>query len=336
MVLNHGYAGNPDRQGEAGAAELLLIPWAKSAGMNNIATAMIKGLESMNLNVAGLSGVNQTDILMGHTKYLVGTDININALGVAQRMGKSVLAISLTAMDFGAIEVTTTDQPDGIGATYSPNFFNLGIGYSYTYENKISVGVALRVISESTADLSALGVAIDAGVQYVNGPQDNFKFGVSIRNVGTPMKFGGEGLTTRAENPDGQVSYELTYDQRAASFELPSQLNIGMSYDLYWLTVNRFSFVGNFTSNSFSKDEVGLGLEYGYKDLLFLRTAYKVEVGNTATGASAGSVYTGLSAGMGVDIPFGKNQGKKLGIDYAYRTTSPWNGTHNLSLRLNI
>lgn len=329
-------AGNPDRQGEAGAGELLLIPWAKSAGMNNIATSMIRGIESMRLNVAGLSGVHGTEVALAHTRYLMGTDININALGVAQRMGNnSVLAISLVAMDFGEIDITTVDQPEGIGATYSPNFFNLGIGYSYTYENKISVGFALRLISESISDLSAFGVALDAGVQYVNGPKDNFKFGVSIRNVGTPMRFGGEGLSTRSDNP-GSTPYELTYDQRAASFELPSLLNIGLSYDFYLQSIHRLSVVGNFTSHSFSRDDVGAGLEYCYNELLFLRGSYKVQVGKTALGSSEQSVYDGLSLGLGLYVPINKDERKNMGIDYAYRTTHPWNGTHNLTLTLRL
>lgn len=337
LLGSHGYAGNPDRQGEAGAGELLLIPWAKSAGMNNIATSMIRGLESMRLNVAGLSGVQSTDIALAQTRYLQGTDININALGVAQRIGKnSVLALSLVAMDFGEIDITTVDQPEGIGATYSPNFFNLGIGYAYTYENKISVGFAFRLISESISDLSALGVALDAGVQYVNGPQDNFKFGVSIRNIGTPMRFGGEGLATRGDNPDGSSAYELTYDQRAATFELPSLMNIGLSYDFYFQTIHRLTPVGNFTSHSFSRDEVGVGLEYSYNDLLYLRGSYKIQVGKTATGSSTQSVYEGLSVGLGLYVPLGKEVDKKLGIDYAYRTTHPWNGTHNLTLTLRL
>src|SRR5690606_9323447 len=303
----------------------------------NIATSMIRGIESMRLNVAGLSGVQSTDVALAHTRYLMGTDININALGVAQRMGKnSVLALSLVAMDFGDIDITTVDQPEGIGATYSPNFFNLGIGYAYTYENKISVGFALRLISESISDLSAFGVALDAGVQYVNGPQDNFKFGVSVRNVGTPMRFGGEGLSTRSENPEGSPSYELTYDQRAASFELPSLLNIGLSYDFYLQPIHRLSVVGNFPSHSFSRDEAGAGLEYSYNDILFLRGSYKVEVGKTAAGSSEQSVYDGLSLGLGLYVLLNKEKEQKLGIDYAYRTTHPWNGTHNLTLTLRL
>lgn len=337
LLAQLGFAGNPDRQGEAGAGELLLIPWAKSAGMNNIATSMIRGIESLRLNVAGLSGVQTTDVALAHTRYLSGTDININALGVAQRLGKnSVLGLSLVAMDFGEIDITTVDQPEGIGATYSPNFFNLGIGYAYTYANRISVGFVLRLISESIADLSAFGVALDAGVQYVTGPRDNFKFGVSVRNVGTPMRFGGEGLSTRSENPHGSPSYELTYNQRAASFELPSLLNIGLSYDFYVQSVNRLTVLGNFTSHSFARDEVGVGLEYSYKEHLYFRGSYKVEVGQAAVGSSERSVYEGLSMGMGMYAPLNKDKGQKLGIDYAYRPTHPWNGTHNLTLTLRL
>ena len=339
LILLSGFchSGNPDRQGESGAGELLLIPWAKSAGMNNIATSMIRGIESLRLNVAGLSGVHSTDVALAHTRYLMGTDININALGFGQRMGpNSVLGLSLVAMDFGEIDITTVDQPEGIGATYSPNFFNLGIGYAYTYENKISVGFALRIISESISDLSAFGVALDAGVQYVNGPRDNFKFGVSIRNVGTPMRFGGEGLATRSDNPDGSPAYELTYNQRAASFELPSLLNIGLSYDFYFQTIHRLSVVGNFTSNSFSRDDIGAGLEYSYKDLLYLRGSYKTQVGQAAEGSSSQSVYDGLSLGIGLYVPLNTEEEKKLGIDYAYRTTHPWEGTHNLTLTLRL
>ena len=34
------------------------------------------------------------------------------------------------------------------------------------------------------------GWAIDAGVQYVSGEKDNFKLGISLRNIGSPMQFG--------------------------------------------------------------------------------------------------------------------------------------------------
>jgi hypothetical protein len=46
-------AGNEQRAGQAGASELLINPWARSSGWGGANTAGIKGLEALNLNVAG-------------------------------------------------------------------------------------------------------------------------------------------------------------------------------------------------------------------------------------------------------------------------------------------
>jgi len=330
------YPGNPDRQGEAGASELLLNPWARSAGLHTMNTSWISGVEAMRLNVAGLVRISKTQILISHARYLQGTDVNMNAIGLGQKLGEnSAFGISIMAMDFGDIPVTTTAQPEGTGATFSPNFFHLGIAYSHIFDNKVSVGFTLRLISETTADLSAQGAALDAGVQYVTGEKDNFKFGISLRNVGTPMRFNGEGLAFRGTNPDGQINYDLTFDQRSARFELPSVLNIGLSYDFLLDSRNRISLLGNFTSNSFSRDALGGGLEYAFNEIFMIRAAYRYDLGS-ANDLVTNSVYSGLSAGVSIEIPFSKESDTRLSMDYGYRATSPWNGTHNFSLRFTL
>lgn len=329
------HAGNPDRQGEAGAYELLMNPWARSAGLHTMTTSFIRGVEAMRLNPAGLSRINKTEVSIGHGIYLDGTDIRMNALGIGQKMGKSgAFGISLMALDFGDILVTTTDQPEGTGATFSPNFFHIGLAYAHTFENKVSVGVTFRGISESTADVSSLGFALDAGIQYVSGPKDNFRFGISLRNVGSKMAFSGEGLSTQGPSPNGG-QYELTFDQRTEGFELPSMLNIGMSYDFYFLEKHRVSVLGNFTANSFSRDQLGGGVEYSLNDLFALRAGYKVELG--VDDEIEASIYEGLSAGMSVEFPLSKgNKNTRVGLDYAYRQTKVWNGTHNISFRFSL
>ena len=45
--------------------------------------------------------------------------------------------------------------------------------------------------------------------------------------------------------------------------------------------------------------------------------------------------FTGPTAGASVQIPLGK-KGSKLGIDYAYRATISFSGTHSVGLRLNL
>ena len=329
-------AGNPDRQGEAGAYELLMNPWARSAGLHTISTSHVRGVEALQINVAGLSRINKTEVSASHSIYLQGTDITMNAFGLAQRLGKNgVLGFSLTSLDFGDLEVTTTNQPEGTGATFSPQFFNLGIGYSHMFENKVSVGITFRGISESIADVSAFGLAIDAGIQYVTGERDNFRFGISLRNVGSRMQFGGEGLAQQRPTP-GNGSYQLTYEQRAAGFELPSMLNIGMGYDFYPADKQRLSVMANFTSNSFSQDQVGAGAEYSLNDLFMVRGAYQYEFGSS-TNPETAPLYTGPSAGATLALPTKKGEeGSRLSIDYAYRVTKVWNGTHNIGVRLSL
>lgn len=328
------WAGNPDRQGEAGAYELLLNPWARSAGLHTLNTSYISGVEALRLNPAGLVRINQLEVVLSRANYLQGTGISLNALGLSRKVGENgAFGFSLMAMDFGEIEVTTTDQPEGTGATFSPNFFHMALSYSHVFENKVSVGITFRGISEALANVSAFGFAIDAGIQYVTGPQDNFKFGISLRNIGSPMTFSGEGLSTQRPSPNG--GYELTVDQRAATFELPSTLNIGMSYDFLFGDNHRLTALGNFTSNSFSRDNLGAGLEYSLKDLFMLRAGYRYELGVETVEEEP--IYTGLSAGASIEFPLSReNKETRIGIDYAFRDTKLWNGTHNISVRFSL
>jgi len=338
VMVTSSFAGNPDRQGEAGAYELLMNPWARSAGLHTMSTSFTSGVEAMRLNIAGLARVKGTEVLISHARYLEGTDIKMNAFGFAQKVGKNgTLGVSLMALDFGDIQVTTTGSPEGTGGTFSPNFFNLGIGYAHTFENKISVGILFRAISESTADLNAFGFAIDAGVQYVSGPEDNFKLGLSLRNIGSPMSFGGQGLSQQLSVPDNQNDFQLTYENRSSSFELPSVLNLGISYDFLLGTEDsgsrkhRITALGNFTSNSFSRDQIGAGIEYAFNEKFMLRGGYKYEIGNTV---GEENVYTGIAGGLSINVPVKKQSNTSFGIDYAYRTSNPWSGTHNLAVRL--
>ncbi len=329
-------AGNPDRQGEAGAYELLMVPYARTAGLHLMNTAFISGVESIRLNVAGLARINKTEITLGSTQYLKGTGITMSALGLAQKAGKNgAFGFSLMALNFGDIPVTTTLQPGGTGSTFSPSFFNLGVSYSHIFENKISVGVTVRVISESLADVTASAVALDAGVQYVSGPQENFKFGISLRNVGSRMSFGGEGLSQQLKTASFDQEFPISFDNRSAAFELPSVLNIGISYDFYATEKHRLTVLGNFTANSFSEDQIGGGVEYSLDDLFMIRGAYKYDFGSGDPITEP--IYTGLSAGASVGIPFSKdNKNVRMSIDYAYRQTKIWDGTHNIGVRINI
>ena len=323
-------AGNPDRQGEAGANQLIINPWARSAGLHSMNTSTTSGAEAMYLNVAGLSRVTGSQIQIGHTRYIA--DINMNAIGFAQPIGKGggVFGISLVAMDLGDLDYTTTETPEGSGATFSPTYFNMGLSYAHLFENKVSVGVTAKVVNESISNAGAKAFALDAGVQYVTGEDDNFKFGISLRNVGSKMRFTGEGLSKQLPNP-GPVNYNNTYYERATAYELPSQLNIGASYDWLLGKQNRLTLMGNFTSNAFSRDQIGGGLELSVLKNFALRVGYKAEL--DAPGDEA-TLDNGISGGLSFSIPVRKGSDTRIGLDYGYRQTKIFDGIHNLGLRL--
>lgn len=335
LLAGPAFAGNPDRQGEEGAKQLLLNPWARGAGLHSMNTAGITGVDAMYLNVAGLSRINKTQLQIGHTRYLQGAGMNINALGFAQRVGKGggTFGVSLMSIDLGDLITTTEDTPEGSGGTFSPSLFNLGISYAHMFANRVSVGFTAKFVNESITNAGARAIALDAGVQYVSGEKDNFKFGIALRNVGSKMRFTGEGLSTAINSPNQTFQYPITYYQRSSAYELPSQLNIGTSYDWLFGGKSRLTFLANFTSNAFSRDQVGGGVEFALGQNFALRAAYKTEFDPNSVEAS---IDNGLAAGLTVSFPLKKGSSNRVSLDYAFRATDVYQGTHNFGLRLDL
>ena len=333
-------AGNPDRSGEAGASELLINPWAQSSGWYGLNISSVRGVEAPNVNVAGMSFLEGSAIEFSRTEWLVGTEISINTFGFAQKVGDGAIGLTLTSMDLGEIEVTTTDNPDGTGAFYKPRFSNLGLSYSRKFADYLSGGLTVRVITESISDVKAIGVAMDVGIQYITGSDEHpeqIKMGIALKNVGTPMKFSGDGLSFRGNVPDGD--YTMTQDFRSETFELPSLLTIGASYDFYFGQTNRLTLVGNFTSNSFYKDQFGGGLEYALKvkntEMFMIRAAYRYESGITSD-IDRTNASTGIAAGITFQYPIDDLGQNLVALNYSYRTAYQYEGSHCFGLRLSF
>lgn len=349
VSFSAAYAGNPDRVGQAGATELLINSWARSSGWGGVNTASVKGIESHNTNVAGLAFTPTTEIMASRTSWLVPSGIYISNIGLAQRVSDNgVLGIGLVSLNFGDIEITTVDQPQGGLGTYKPQFINLGISYAHIFSDHITGGVVFRAVSEQVVNVKASGFALDAGIQYMtsskpsvdtagrrNLKRNDIKFGITLKNIGPDMQFSGDGLSVKGNISEAFAS---TVNTRASRFNLPSLLTIGGAYDFKLdknpeKYDNRLTLAATFFSHTFQRNQLGVGLEYGFKEQFFVRTGYVYEkdIMDKETRTNA---VTGFSAGAGVDIPFGKEKETILGLDYSYRTTSPFQGIHSIGLRL--
>lgn len=341
MSLNAN-AGNKDRSGQAGAPEMMINPWARTTGIFGLNVSHIGGVEAMKTNIAGLAQTSGTDVGVSRGVYLSGTNININNIGVAQKLGESsVIGVNLMSMNFGDITSTTYFDPEGFG-TYRPQFLNIQLGFAKQFSKHVNAGAAMTYVSEQVGNIGALGVAFEGGIQYVTGDRDNFHFGITLRNLGSNMRFTGTGFSVNADKPQSSPSFAVSQTYPADKFSMPTYLNFGASYDFYLdenhlsskdsTPMHKLTAVANFQSNSFNNDYLGLGLEYGFKDMVILRAGYRYEkgIGNIE---KTTTMYSGVAMGLTAQKRFGES-GPMVSLDYSFRPTQrPANGVHMMSLR---
>lgn len=338
------WAGNDSRRGTAGAPELLINPWARSAGWGSVNVANAYGLESFFTNVAGLTYVKKTEMAYSYSSYFGGKSAlvsaaTINAFGLAQRVfDQGVLAVYVMSMGFGEIDVTSYNSPEpGFNGTFSPTYMNINLAYAHSFSSSIHGGAAVKVITESTDNVSATGFAIDAGIQYVTGADDELKFGISLKNIGNTMSFGGSGLSLTMVNDAGNT---FTVESRAAEVELPTSMNMGFSYDfLFDKWEQRLTVAGSFTSNAFLKDNFALGLEYSLLNKFQLRGGYVAQRNIfSAFDDARTTANTGFCGGASFEIPLSKDKdnNSSISLDYSYRSAFPLKGTHSIGATIKL
>lgn len=350
------HAGNEDKRGQVGATELQINPWARSSGWANANTARIRGVESMNQNIGGLAHVKGLEINAATSRWLSGSDTYIYALGIGKQLGENggVIGLSLMSVDMGEFKGTDENNPD-VNNSYEVSMLNLGLSYSKIFSNSIYGGITVRVINESLPNVSATGIAFDAGVQYTTTigkselAEDNLHIGVSLRNVGPEMQYSGDGLARRGfiENGgDGTRAIEA----RSESFELPALLNIGLAYDINLTETHRITLAGNFVSNSAINDQIQVGAEYAFNEKIMVRGGFDYQKGIFSDDRNF--AHTGPTAGLTLQVPVGgkgtseavdptapldvTKKNRTFGIDYSFRASNPWSGTHSLGIKLSL
>jgi len=336
MSCSGAFAGNEDRVGSAGASQLLINPWARSSAIGDAGVSHVNGLEATFTNIAGLAFTDKTQIKFDRTNWLGSAGIGLSSAGIAQRISESdVIAVSVQSLNFGDIDITTVDLPEGGIGVFSPRMNIFNIGYARSFSASIYGGINFKVISENISNLKANGIALDAGIRYVTGEQDQIKFGIALKNVGPVMRYKGDGLSTEVNYlNDGNIA---TLEQRSASYELPSLLNIGGSYDFIFNENNKLIASGSFTANSFQYDQYRLGADYGLtteKAAFNVRAGYVIERKMYST-ENQSNALSGLTAGFSADALVGKNK-SALGVQYAMRLAGRFGVIHTFGVTISL
>ncbi len=336
LSTESAWAGNDNRRGTAGATELLINPWARSSGWGSVNVANARGLDAFYSNIAGLSFIPKLEISYANTMLYGGKNglnsgASVNAFGLGLRVfDNGVLGLGLMTMSFGDIDVRTVESPEAINGTFSPTLMNINVAYAHSFTLSIHGGVNLKIISESTDNVSGSAFAVDAGIQYVTGANDELKFGISLKNWGPSYSFGGTGMSFTFVN---DASNDMTAEYRSGEMELPTCLNIGLSYDFnFELWKQKISLAGAFTSNAFLKDNIAFGIEYGLLDIVNLRCGYVYQT-DIFSESDRTTANQGLCAGASVNIPLHKKDSESnagMSIDYSYRSSYNLRGSHTI------
>jgi opacity protein-like surface antigen len=331
------YSGGENRAGTNAASELLIPVGARDIAMGGSSIATSSGLDAIFWNPAGLARSNRSaSAMFSRMNYIADIGIDYVALAAGFE-GFGTLGLSIKSVGIGDIAVTDENNPDGTGQIISPTIVNLGMTYSRLLTDRISVGATATLISERFDRVSATGFAFTAGVQYsglanVNG----LSVGVVVKNIGPQMKFDGDGLLRQ-----GVVNDVLRpgsfYKVEAASFELPSTIEIGLAYNYVMTDENSLTLNGIFQNNNFDADAYKVGVEYNFANTLFVRGGYNFseKTKNNAIQASGSFDKTthifGLTAGAGIKYPLGSLD---FSFDYAFRAVQFLEDNHVFTVTL--
>lgn len=327
-VAGQVWAGGQNRAGTNAAPELLIPAGARYLAMGGAPVAFVTGVEAIYWNPAGLDRApKMVNAMFSHRTYIA--DIAYNFLGVSGKFDMGTLALSLRSLSFGDIPVTTETAPDGTGELFSPTYFVLGLTYSRQLTDRISFGLTVNLVNEGFAQVNSTGFALDAGVQYRNVLSiSGMDVGVVIKNIGPAMQYGGAGLWVPAEVPGSERGVTF-YKVEAASFDLPSVVEIGAAYHYTVDEHTDLSFCGTFQNNNFAYDEYRFGVEYSYDQTFFLRGGRLFGAGTTD---DTPNIFAEFTVGAGVNLM--DVGGTDISIDYAFVPVKYFTNNHVLSLKI--
>ncbi len=295
----------------------------RSLGMSNACVSSIEDVTSGYWNPAGLLGIkNDMQFGLMHSEYFAG--IAKYDYGALARKLDSNSVFGLSFIRFGVDNIpNTTELIDAAGnvdydniTQFSAADYAFILSYARTPRIKgLRLGGSAKIIRRIVGDFAgAWGFGLDAGAQYEN---KGWKFGVMARDLTSTFNAWNFTLTeqmlqvfqeTNNEIPVNSV--ELTLPRlvfgvsRKADLmkdlSLLGELNVDVTFD----GMRNVLFKGNPGSA-----DPHLGLEFGYKEMLFLRAGI-MNIQNEQGITGINIVTMQPNFGIGVKI-------KRISIDYA-------------------
>jgi hypothetical protein len=291
---------------------------ARANAMGESFAAVASDASALFWNPAGIGNLKNLEVHLTHTDYLL--DITFDFAGLVVPIGTGNLGFSAAVLGMGDEPVTTLTDPDGeAGITWSASSFALGLTYSRALTDRFSVGITGKYIQENLFNSSANTLAIDIGSLYNTGVS-GIKLGMAMTNFGGKLKLGGRDLTQRDVDADPGVGGNVgqTADLVVASWPLPLNFRVGLSWEALRRGANVLLLASDFNHPTDADERMNFGAEYSFSNRLFLRGGYKFNYDEES-----------FTFGGGLNLPI---TSYNLMIDYSFNDFGILGESHRFSL----
>ena len=314
----------PNRQGTRGANFLHIGIGARAGAMSGAVGSSIAGPAAWYWNPAGAATSESFSAVFGRQKLYGDLDLpQTYAAGSIPLLG-GVIGVSLNTLSSGDIKRTSEANP--FGERLGGNAFQwtstlVGLGYAKRLTDRLSVGGQVKVISEGIADATTKWTAFDIGTQFNTG-LFGLVIGGAIQNVGGVARANGPLIQRLITTTDGS---QLPESRRVQFFtnntELPVIFQLAMGSDMLGSANSMFGGAGGkntltgeiaVSDGTDQSTQYSLGVEYGYRNVLFLRGGKRLYNDDRGRGTTN---QVGLSGGFGLRIPVLK---RNVRFDYSY------------------
>lgn len=331
LVFGWGEAHAQSRVATTAAQFLTIGTGARASALGHAYTAQATGGEALYWNPAGAARVydpySRGSVFLSHASWLM--DIDYNAIGlVVPVTGSGVFGLSVAQMDYGRMDVTSVDLPDGTGETFGAADLVIGLSYAQPLTNSFYIGGTLKYVRQSIYDMSASTGAIDVGFvlesEYLNG----MRLAASIMNFGAKMQM--DGINSRLFvdiDPGNSGSNDkLPANLETDAWPLPLSFKFGAAMPVVNTSSVRMEVLADAhqTNDNDLNADLGAQLRYMVGTVNFeLRGGYKDLAVRNATAH--------LTFGGGVDL---RAAGVRIGADYGYVPFNEIGNVQMLDLRL--
>lgn len=316
------------------AAVFLEIPaGAAAVGMGGAFVSIASDATALYWNTAGISQLQQFELLVQHTNWIGGTKYDFAAL-VIPLGNAGNFGLSFTSLSMPDMIVRTIEQPEGTGEYFSAGDMALGLCYARNLTDRFSIGFTAKYIQQKIWHETATGFAVDASTVFRTDLFNGMVIGAAISNFGTSMQLSGRDTRTftRVDPTKLGSNERIPFNIELDSWDLPLFLQIGISThiiksnDINWLVaVDAIHPNDNYETLNF-------GTELAYQNLIFLRGGFN-SLYLTKSEDGLPLREGGLSLGVGVASSnlFGQ---ASIKFDYAYRNFGRLDNIHVFSVDL--